>query len=442
MEMKKIFKKIVVIATTFTIIISGTMPLSQMVFASEEYRLELFNQLADKVTTLYYKEAIVGLEVLDEIYSDPNLTINIQKHLDQDIDTKNYLIERGFDQKKINEIIEFIDDAFPNIEDMKNEENKNIIKRLINTTLVDENKTLSFTDYDNDIEQFGKDLYEILPFGVHDAFDIHFKTEEEKTEAIIKIIIEFIYDGYGKVIYDKNTEEYVELKLEISDKFIENVNDTLGIKILNESSKKSANIFLVALQDTIKANELEKIFGDISLVINMVGTNHDMARRYENILEIASVEAIEEKDITRAEIIKLVLEPLGLEPIEYTGAFIDVKSEDFYSGYISKAKSIGIINGYKDNTFRPNVKVKTAEVISITSRAIEYSHGVNKLSLEQIENALKDVKHKEKIEYWARESVAKLIILGVIANDYQGDFGNEAFVTREEAIKLINNIQM
>lgn len=442
MKMQKMLKRIVVLVTAFTITILSTMPLTQEVFANEEYRLELFNQLADKVTSLYYKEAIVGLKVLDEIYSDPNLILSIEKYLDQDIETKNYLLERGFDQNKISEIINFIDNIFPSIEDVKNEDDRNIIKKLIKTALVEENKTLSFTDYDEDIKLFGKSLYEILPSGVSDTFDMYFETEEEKIDATIKIVIEFIYNGHGKVSYNENTKEYVDLKLTINDKFINNVNDTLGIEILNEKSKRSINIFLRALEETIKANKLEKVYSDISLVLNLVDTNYDMVSRDENIPQMVNSRGIEEKDITRAEILKLTLGLLELESAEYTGEFKDVKSEDFYSGYIGKAKSIGIINGYKDNTFRPNDKVTIAETISIISRAVEYSHGNKALSLKQTDNALKNLKHSDKIEPWARESVAKLVILGFIESDYSGEFGRDIFLNREEAIKLIDKIKM
>lgn len=441
MKTQKI-KKLVVLATTFTIIISSIIQLPREVFASEMYRLELFNQLAEKVTSLYYKEAIVGLVVSDEIYSDPNLKLNIEKHLEKDQEIKNYLLEKGFDKTKINEIVDSLAKIVPSIEDMENEANKNIIKRLINTTLVEEDGTLSFSDYDEDIKQFGKSMYEILPNGASEVIDQYFQTEEDKIDAMIKITIEFLYSGYGKVKYDEATNQYIDLELMINDRFIENVNDTLGCKLLNTNTKRSINIFLSALQETIEDNELTRVYTDIAMVLNMVGTHPDMLRMSDGTSKGVKLENIEQEELSRGEALKLILDSLSLEPMEYKTVFTDVKVDYIYSGYISKAKNIGIINGYIDNTFRPMSKITVSETMSIINCAVEYIYGYNKLSEEQINSALKDVKHKDKIENWARESVANLVMLNIIENDYSGEFGNDIFINREEAIQIINKIRM
>lgn len=435
-------KKLVVLATTFNIIISSIIQLPREVFASEMYRLELFNQLAEKVTSLYYKEAIVGLVVSDEIYSDPNLKLNIEKHLEKDQEIKNYLLEKGFDKTKINEIVDSLAKIVPSIEDMENEANKNIIKRLINTTLVEEDGTLSFSDYDEDIKQFGKSMYEILPNGASEVIDQYFQTEEDKIDAMIKITIEFLYSGYGKVKYDEATNQYIDLELMINDRFIENVNDTLGLKLLNTNTKRSINIFLSALQETIEDNELTRVYTDIAMVLNMVGTHPDMLRMSDGTSKGVKLENIEQVELSRGEALKLILDSLSLEPMEYTTIFKDVKADYIYSGYISKAKNIGIINGYIDNTFRPMSKITVSETMSIINCAVEYIYGYNKLSEEQINSALKDIKHKDKIENWARESVANLVMLNIIENDYSGEFGNDIFINREEAIQIINKIRM
>ena len=341
-------------------------------------------------------------------------------------------MERDFDQNKIKEIVSSIDKLVPNMEDMKNPENKNVIKRLINTTLVEENGTLSFADYDEDIKQFGKKMYEVLPDKAKDALDMHFKTEDEKTHAMIKITIEFLYNGHGKVRYDEATNEYVDLELMINDRFIEAVNSALDFKLLNDNSKRSINIFLSALEDTIESNELTRVYTDISLLLNMVGTNYDLAKMI----------SAEDVEISRVEILKLTLDSLGLEPIEYTGGFTDVKAEDIYSGHISKAKNIGIINGYKDNTFKAMDKITISETMSIINRAVEYLYGNSDLSEGQINSALKNIKHRDQIENWARASVANLVMLKIIPSDYSGEFGKDVFINKAQAIDIINKIQM
>ena len=435
MKAKRIFNYLVIFAITFTIIISSTKASPQEVFASEETRVELFTQLADKVTSLYYKEAIVGLEVMDIIYSDPNLQKNIEEQLEKDPKIKASLLARGFNSEKINEIIIFLNKTFPNVESMKNEQDKNMIKRLIETTFLETDESLSFTDYDEDIMNFGKDLYSIFSDEIHLIFDQHFETEEEKINAAIQIATEFIYNGYVKTTYDETTNQYVDLELMVTDKFIEDVNSKLKFDALDENSKLAMNIFLSGLEDTIESNGLSRIYTDLSMVLDLVGTNHEIA-------DTINLKQLENRSITRGEILEILLTSLEIETINYNEEFKDVKADDLYSGYIAKARSIGIISGYIDNTFRPMEIVKTSEAMSIISRAIEYLNGSKGLSLEEIEKALKDVKHRDKIAVWARESVAKLIMSEIIDSNYDGEFGSDAFISREELINMINKIKI
>ena len=435
MKAKRIFNYLVIFAITFTIIISSTKASPQEVFASEETRVELFTQLADKVTSLYYKEAIVGLEVMDIIYSDPNLQKNIEEQLEKDPKIKASLLARGFNSEKINEIIIFLNKTFPNVESMKNEQDKNMIKRLIETTFLETDESLSFTDYDEDIMNFGKDLYSIFSDEIHLIFDQHFETEEEKINAAIQIATEFIYNGYVKTTYDETTNQYVDLELMVTDKFIEDVNSKLKFDALDENSKLAMNIFLSGLEDTIESNGLSRIYTDLSMVLDLVGTNHEIA-------DTINLKQLENRSITRGEILEILLTSLEIETINYNEEFKDVKADDLYSGYIAKVRSIGIISGYIDNTFRPMEIVKTSEAMSIISRAIEYLNGSKGLSLEEIEKALKDVKHRDKIAVWARESVAKLIMSEIIDSNYDGEFGSDAFISREELINMINKIKI
>lgn len=445
MKIQNNLRRLAIFSITFIIITVSVISSSIDVFAKEEYRLEFFNQLADKVTSLYYREAIVGLDILEDIYGDPNLIINIEKALNKDPKTKDYLLEKGFDIEKISEILNFIDDFFPSIADMKSESNTNMLKRLINTALVEENTSLSYTDYEEDIEVFGRKFYEILPEQVKDDFDIYFEEDTDKRDAIIKIVVEFIYSGHGTSVYSKSTKEYIDLKLMTDDSFIKQTNKELGIEFLNYTNKRAIDIVLKALEKTIKDKELDDIYSDLSSVLNLVDTNYSSDKREEALLQKPSIIKPVSKDITRAEVLKLALSSLNIEPkedinIEEDG-FKDIDKGDFYSSYIVKGKSIGIISGYNDNTFRPNDKVTISEAMSIISNAIDYKNGNVKLSEIQIDDALEKLVYGKDIEIWARESVAKLIIKGFLKNDSDKKFGDGGFLTRDEAMHIIDKIK-
>ncbi len=92
--------------------------------------------------------------------------------------------------------------------------------------------------------------------------------------------------------------------------------------------------------------------------------------------------------ITRAEFLKMVYEadpayvgsvaPKACLDVAYTGTgsdpnpthcgykpFTDVPTNEWYSKYVSKAKSEGIISGYGDGTFKPDNKINFAEALKI-----------------------------------------------------------------------------
>ena len=63
-----------------------------------------------------------------------------------------------------------------------------------------------------------------------------------------------------------------------------------------------------------------------------------------------------DKAITRAEFAAIVVKALGLEP-KGSADFTDVKTPDWFTGYVGTAGSKGLISGYSDGSFKPNQKI-------------------------------------------------------------------------------------
>jgi hypothetical protein len=72
------------------------------------------------------------------------------------------------------------------------------------------------------------------------------------------------------------------------------------------------------------------------------------------------------KGITRAESLKILIESTGTSTEEVSrSSFNDIKSSDWFAGYVEKAKEKGFIKGYKDGSFQPNKTVNQAELLKI-----------------------------------------------------------------------------
>jgi len=74
-----------------------------------------------------------------------------------------------------------------------------------------------------------------------------------------------------------------------------------------------------------------------------------------------------ETNLTRAEFTKIALNTfcISIADVQDENIFPDVNSEEWYTKYIIKAKSEGIIMGYNDGLFRPNQQISGAEAIKI-----------------------------------------------------------------------------
>lgn len=72
------------------------------------------------------------------------------------------------------------------------------------------------------------------------------------------------------------------------------------------------------------------------------------------------------KSINRAESLKVLLEALGEEITDTTTSeFSDVPSGAWFTGYVNKAKELGIVKGYEDGTFQPGKTVNQVELMKI-----------------------------------------------------------------------------
>ncbi|MCG3087273.1 S-layer homology domain-containing protein [Sporosarcina cyprini] len=61
--------------------------------------------------------------------------------------------------------------------------------------------------------------------------------------------------------------------------------------------------------------------------------------------------------VTREEVAVMVSKAVGLDGTQRNTKFPDVPKSHNSSGYISSAVEVGIINGYRDGTFKLNDKV-------------------------------------------------------------------------------------
>jgi len=94
-------------------------------------------------------------------------------------------------------------------------------------------------------------------------------------------------------------------------------------------------------------------------------------------LGIADDSYLPRDNITRNDFIKIIYYLAGFaEPdlkTKPSSPFLDVSGDNGYIHYISEVKSMGLISGYSDNTFRGDENISFMEAMTITVRLLGYS---------------------------------------------------------------------
>ncbi|MGI2294852.1 S-layer homology domain-containing protein [Paenibacillus sp. GXUN7292] len=138
-----------------------------------------------------------------------------------------------------------------------------------------------------------------------------------------------------------------------------------------------------------------------------------------------------EASVTRAEFAAMLMR--GLKP-QVEGAALTFKDKavigDWAIAPVAQSVQLGIINGYGDNTFRPNAKITRAEMITMVMRA----SGVDTNKAPQLTGFTDD----KAIPAWAKPSVSKAQETGIIiVGGINAAFEPQVLANRAEAASAI-----
>ncbi|WP_379160192.1 endo-1,4-beta-xylanase [Paenibacillus sp. sgz5001063] len=137
----------------------------------------------------------------------------------------------------------------------------------------------------------------------------------------------------------------------------------------------------------------------------------------------------------RGDFIALLVRALELRGVDQDqAAFSDVRPDAYYSKELAAAKELGIVSGYKDNTFQPDRMISRQDMMVIASRALAAAG--KKSSGTGIISAYTDA---DQISDYAQESVASLVKYGIV-NGKNGKLAPNEPLTRAEAAVIVYRI--
>ncbi|WP_409966958.1 S-layer homology domain-containing protein [Bengtsoniella intestinalis] len=112
----------------------------------------------------------------------------------------------------------------------------------------------------------------------------------------------------------------------------------------------------------------------------------------------------------------------------YSNSFSDVPSSAWYANAIGFMEDYGIVNGFVDGTFRGDDYITRAQFAAIVSR-------FDDLTLSD-ENIFSDVAD----DYWAVDYINSAVANGWIMGYSDGTFHPDDYITRAEAVTLVNRV--
>ena len=130
---------------------------------------------------------------------------------------------------------------------------------------------------------------------------------------------------------------------------------------------------------------------------------------------VSANEFAPEATTTRAMIVSMLARLEGVESAESAG-FADVAANDWYATAVNWAANVGVVNGYEDNTFRPNTAITREQLAAILMNYAAYKG-------EDVSARADLNSYTDQPSTWAKETmqwaVAEGLISGVTADTLQ-----------------------
>ncbi|MBR3933640.1 MAG: S-layer homology domain-containing protein [Clostridia bacterium] len=136
-------------------------------------------------------------------------------------------------------------------------------------------------------------------------------------------------------------------------------------------------------------------------------------------------------NVTRAEFTKMITVFAGIENIDASVNFADVKESDWCYEYILKAFSGGLVNGISETEFKPESQISRQDVCVIISRYLG-----DKLSSSS-ELSYTDA---DEVSDYAANAVASLSAVGILTGYEDGSFKPQSPITRAETAVILSRV--
>ncbi|GMK40466.1 hypothetical protein PCCS19_35220 [Paenibacillus sp. CCS19] len=141
--------------------------------------------------------------------------------------------------------------------------------------------------------------------------------------------------------------------------------------------------------------------------------------------------------ITRAEFAAIIVRGLGLKLESSAAVFTDVAATAWYSSAVKTAQTYGLIDGFKDGTFRPNDAITREQAMTIMAKAMVITGLIDELAERSADDVLGGFADTAQVSSWAKTGVALSVQSGIVSGRNGNMLAPKATITRAEVAKIV-----
>ncbi|MDD3169078.1 MAG: S-layer homology domain-containing protein, partial [Eubacteriales bacterium] len=147
-----------------------------------------------------------------------------------------------------------------------------------------------------------------------------------------------------------------------------------------------------------------------------------------------------DRNMIRAEFAAIIVKALGLKPGEGTKSFSDVRSSDWYDGYVKTAAEYGIITGYSSGNFGPKDAITREQAMTMIARAMDITGLNTQFTSTERDQLLAGFGDETKTVDYARNSIAACIKTGVVSGRNGNLIAPKENITRAEVAVIVERL--
>ena len=143
---------------------------------------------------------------------------------------------------------------------------------------------------------------------------------------------------------------------------------------------------------------------------------------------VSATEFAPEATTTRAMIVSILARLEGVESAEAAG-FADV-SDEWYATAVNWAANVGVVNGYEDNTFRPNTAITREQLAAILMNYASYKG-------EDVSNRADLDGYTDQPSTWAEEAMQWAVAEGLVSGMTEDTLQPQGSATRAQVAAIL-----